>query len=407
MADAQATEQFILRCFQKYSINYHEHFQHYDEDTETCSVQRIVQADGTVNLYRVQKAAHILGVSPDALLALDEAGVMQRYEKYPYFRRRLEFDYAYMRSFQSEDYEALCLLGRLCGEPYVPKEATRYNYPDVIKRMTALLKEVDASIPGTYHSGAAVKNLRIRTTNFCHCSGIGEMLHSYMEMIGQFGALFFKALREELSGPEIRDYNFLVSTIGIKDRLFSPAGYLYYGILKLFREDYRRERSKDLFFYIKVDRYHQLEPWKCAEFTEDRELAQQYAGLFPKTKQEMRRFALDVSKFFCQFSWSDAKPIATQEELDLVNQYGCPSGEEPMTLETCGRELTEIYVPKTPEELKGDDVFAEKLRALAGPAGQGGIVCGKPIRESERMHMKRCFQRACAFVGKSGEDLYE
>lgn len=194
-------------------------------------------------------------------------------------------------------------------------------------------------------------------------------------MVGRVKELFFKAFDTELDVKEIREYNIMVSILGIRDRCIYSKGELHYSLLRKLVPVYRAENEAELFDYVMLDPGKDILPWRCAEFTQNRELVQLYANVVPTAKRSMREYALQASKFHCSFAWSDAKPLeysadeeVTVAEIDrmikfirLRDKYG-------------GLEPTTIYVPKTDEELGEDGVFAEALKKLSGPERVGGIV---------------------------------
>jgi len=373
MANAKKVDEFIKETFATYSLNYSEFFEEdIDEENEDLDLD-LEEPEYALNVPMVELAAKILGVEKNEILETNDNAVMKWFKKYPYFWHRPAFDEAYRRSFHDERYDAARFLEVIFETTVVPDCPTRYDYENVKTRLVELLKTIDQSIPGTYHPNATMNSLSIHTENFCHFDDIEEMVKSYIDMFNRVKELFFKAWDNDLSADEIHEYNFLVATIGIQDRYYIK-GYLFYNILKKFIPIYKSEGHTDFSAYTRIYHRRVLKPWKCAEFTLNKDLVQSFVDIYPHAKQEMREFALQVSKFNCYFIWSDARPaISSQAELDEINDVAESLGEETISFENCAKEPTQVYVSKTTEELSGDDKFAEQLRILSGPANLGGV----------------------------------
>ena len=387
MASQREVFEFIKESFQEYGIPYNDFF---DDDLEEEDNE-----PGFLNMPMVAEAAKILGVETDDLLNLNEDAVYRWFDKYPFLIYKPAFDEAYRKSFHDDRYKTLRLMEVLFDRTYVPNVPTRSDYDDIIHRLWAFLKETDKSIPGTYHKGAKIQKLLITTQNFCHFDHTREMVFSYIDMFHRAKALFFKAWNEELSREEIHEYNFLVAAVGLKDDMCFQD-YLFYDLLKKYIPVYRKEGYKEFLSYVRISRDRKLCPWRSAEFVADPELVQEYVNICPSAKKEMRKFAMQVGQFACSFEWSDAKPlISSEEELQELNDIGDILGDEPVTMDDINKELTFVYIPKTKEELAGDDVFAEKLRVLSGSASLGGVRV--PEMEYEKSHLL-CIQRMASRV---------
>lgn len=318
-------EQFIRECFEAYSLNYMEFF-HSPCDDETL----------------IEKAATVLGATTDTITSMDYREAMRWYDKYTYFSHREEFDYAYECSFQGKDYIPFQMADVIFGTDWAQQLPKRYNLKSIIERLVALLKDIDQSIPGTYHEEAEITNLSVSTSNFCYYDEIGEMVESYFNMFNRMKELFFRAWDNELLPDEIREYNLLVSALGIRDRVYSRH-YLHYDLLRAFVETYKKEGSGDFFYYVNIHHRHVPKFWRCAQFAQNKDLVQRFVDIYPYAKQEMRKFALRVLKFECFFVWSDAEKIRfsphEERELDDISRM---LGEEPLTEEKRARWPTKV-----------------------------------------------------------------
>lgn len=406
MTKVEKIEEFIRECFEMYGLDYEE-FADSSVDTGDIPEELLEIKDG-LNMHGVMEAAKVLGVSPEAILNMDEDTTAKWYKKYPYFSYITGFDQAYRRSFHGDSYDTIRLLEVLFNKK--PCAPTRYDYDDVLKRLISLLKKIDKSIPGTYHENAEMTQIGIYTENFCHYEKIAELVESYIAMVKRVEGLFLKAMTMELSIEETHEYNFLVSTVGIEDQVCHGYGFLYYDLLKKFIPVYQEEGYADFFSYVRISPLRVPKLWRCAEFASDKDLVQRFVEVYPRAKPLMRDFAMQVTKFSCRFTWSDAEPIrfSPEEEAEL-DDLARTLGEEPLSEENRGKVQTLVYVPKTTAELNGDNQFADMLRVLSGPAKLGGVTL--PNRATDKLsdieRIKRIQARVAAAHRSSKEVPHE
>ena len=378
MASANEIKDYIKSCFSIYGLNLAEYFYWDFEDTNFEEIPWINE-DGDLLPGLLPFACEILGFSEEEIAGCNEKAMFKWQHKYPYFQHLTPFSVAYKRTyFQGEEFDALRTLGLLFEvnmDKYYP---SRFDSKDITKRLIQQLKDLDTSFPGTYHKGAHITDLTISTRNFCQYPDISEMTNSFITMVDNAISLFLKAVKEGLGTEEIKEYNFLVSVLGIRDRFYT-RGYLYYDGLIKARELYSsldEESFRDIIIFKKGLKF---KPWQASEFVNDKDLVSRYLIAMPEAKAEMREFAVGVSQFECFFTWSDASPIQfspeEEEELDAVDEL---LGEEPIPLEERAKEHTTVYVPKNKEELSGDEITAKTLIDYCRPVKLGGLMCKKP-----------------------------
>lgn len=368
--------EYLKELFDAYSINWNEYVYGLIGEEEYDPSQFLSRVGRERALLAAEQ---MLGVPQAALEAQDTDAGYRWDRKYSFFAHLTRLNHEYRRTFYGEGAEDYFLLERLFSvnlEDRIPK---RYHAEWIALRLAQQLKETDKSVPGTFHEGANITKLQIQTKNFCHYSDIKDMMKSFFQMVKRLEALFFAAWDRELGTDEILEYNMLVSTLGVRDICGSPSSYLHYNTLRATIPFYRQEGEKKLFNFVKLRHDCSFRPWRCAEFSEDRELVQQYVNIFPEAKRLMREFAMEVSCFCCSFVWSDAKPIQfspeEEEEFAYIDKI---LGQKPVALEERAKERTTIYVPKTREELNGDDRYIEMLSTLCSPPKMGGVTLPKP-----------------------------
>ncbi len=333
MPDLDKITSYIELGFFLYSLNMSEYFDLVNEDG---SRERIPFGhDEQINMDMVALAAQALGVSVDDILSVNTSALFKWYEKYSFF-------------------DCLAFLNKSFAKKFNDNKKDKSIF--LKSRLKKQLKEMNEVYPGVYHSGASIMNLHIMNASFCHFDRIEELMDSFVKMVDRFKALFFKAWDENLEEDEINEYNIFVSTFGIRDRVLPKKGFLYYTNLKRCIPIYKEEDHKDLFDFIKFDEEHFFDPWRCAEFIENKNLIKAYFDILPEAKRLMRSFALAATQYKCFFSWSDA----------VENE-------------------TSVYLPKTQEELGDEYHCSEEIIRLCRPEKLGGIAVKHPTLDIPAM----------------------
>ena len=396
MQKAEKIEDFIKSVFEVYSLDYGQYFSDYTEDDEKVEIPMVI--DGELDMEMVHQAAEILGENVDDLLSMNSKNAAKWQNRFSYIEQRHFFEYACHRSYYADSYDVLRLMEVLWDIHY-PKKPMRFDYKSVTQRMKALLKEYDKTLPGTYHPEAEIQSLQIKTATFCHYGEFDSMIASFFEMVDRANILFFKALDQELSAEEIREYNIIVSILGIRDRYAFVLGELHYKKLRKLAPIYKAEQQPEFLDYVMLDPAKDIAPWRCMEFTQNRETVQRYMDIVPGAKKAMRDYAALSSQFLCTFVWSDAAqlhypPICdnNRSEMNRMLQH------IRMQYAYGGLEPTSIYVPKTPNELGNDGTYSDILKQLTGPAAKGGIaISPKPKGKANDPH--KAMSRIAAIYG--------
>jgi len=150
-------------------------------------------------------------------------------------------------------------------------------------------------------------------------------------------------------------------------------------LLKKFVPIYQKEGTHEFFSIVRIKEQHIFEPWRCAEFCQDKNLVQSFVDVFSAAKKEMRLFSMAASQFLCHYTWSD----------ELQN------GNDPW--------LHKAYVPKSEAELDGDEKAIETIRTLSGPVKLGGVHVSLPPEVDRKNKFERFMTRAIAAYS-SGDD---
>lgn len=226
MTNSKKIVKFIKKCFEEYSLNLQEYFYYNFDGFE---LEEIVWTDknGQILPGIVSRASEILGLNAEDIIAVNENAMDKWLNKYSYYFLIAPYKFAYERTFYGKGFDTIHLIETIFEVKSKNPYPLRYNYKDVTSRMIDALKEIDKSIPGTYHKGASITKLQITTENFCHFGDIKKMTECFISMVHRVMDLFIHAIDSGLSQEEKNEYNLLVSTLGVRDRFFT-SGYLYY-----------------------------------------------------------------------------------------------------------------------------------------------------------------------------------
>jgi len=357
-------QDYVKDYCKTYSINYDYYFSYYNEELDGGKYVDF-EIDGKVNMKLIEYASMVLGLSTSDIIEQNEDAFMHWYDKFSFFKYKSKYDYEFIKSYYGKGYDEARMLEVIFEQPVAKPK--KYNYKSVFERMKELLKEIDKYIPGTYHDNASIQKLTISTDNLFHYKNMKQMMKGYFELIDRFEYLFFKGIKEDLQNEEINEYNFLVSVLHVRDSAIRTTG-IYYYLLKALRDEYSKEGFTDLLAYVSFNHNSTFEPWRCCEFLLNKDLVQKFSDYHPFFKSRLKEFSKDILQFHCFFTWSDAKPIQHEDDEYMIGTpYYIP-------LDQRAKEPTSIYVPKSKEEMNGDDEFVSLLQKLAGPPSLGGIV---------------------------------
>lgn len=385
---------FINECFDSLGVNIKEYFFFDFEEGKWEEIPWCYE-DGSANTEALKYAAELLGVSFSDILALNDKVITKWWNKYPYFKHIKTYKYAYDRTFYGDGYDEIRMFEAIFNTKYDGGYPARFSKNSIQRRLEEGLRELDKSLPGTYHNGATITDLRIAAANFCEFEDIVEMTESFISMVERAKELFLKVIFSELDEDEIQEYNMLVTVLGLRDKYYT-RGYLRYNEILLVKDQYKHLTTEN--FYDDIVFKHGLDftPWRCKGFIENRNLVERYLTVMPDAKGFMREFAVAASQFLCDFLWSDAKPYVfspeEEEEMAYIDEL---VGQEPIPYDERPKQRTEFYVKKTKEELDGDDVAADLLLGYCRPEKLGGI----PVR-MPRYTQEASFSRINTLLGK-------
>lgn len=376
MNRAKEIDAFVHQCFAMYGLDFKQFFNDLvaeDENDEAFSTGGHLEElplviEDNIDMDLLTQAAKTLGVSTEALLNLDKDAVQCWYKKYPYFEFRRKFDTARQHSFRFISSPEEMVIDAIFNENYSPENHHRYK--DSVKtRLVELLKSYNTVMPGCYHEGAEITKLTIVTNNFTHFSQIAELAESYLSMVSRARELFYQLWDVDLSEYEVREYNFLVSVLGMRDVGYSPSKPIYYETARKFAPIYKAEGYSDYLSYITYRDADFPALYTCKEFYDYPELVKQLVQEFPAVKSEIGKMAVSSKNFLCSFVWSDepTPPIDATHDEYLTGVLR--SFDDNVSSSWYHR----VYVPKNAEELYGDEEYIAICEHLSAPASQGGI----------------------------------
>lgn len=403
MNEVQKITEFVEQVFDLYQVNKYEFFFTYDERTQE-EIPLDLFPTGRIDDETLKRISVRLGLSAKAILTMDMAEAKKYWNKYPFFKLYHEYmgSWSWYQHFTDKKPTAAeMLLNAIFAEEKGIRGTPRYDMKNLTERLITKLKEIDQAIPGTYHNGAEITQLRVYTQVFFSFPQCAELLRSFISMVKRTEELFFQALRQELNEEDASELNFLASWLDAVDAV-APTTVITYGNVRALKEVYLEENLPDFFSYVKIRSFIGTNPWRCQEFFDNMEIVKEFLYIFPQAKADMRKFAHDVAKFSCTFVWSDAEPIKFSDEDELMlEDFDRIIGENPIPVEERAKEVTHIYVDKTPAEMQGWDAFAQTVKIASGPVSKGGIAV--PARQYisgfDAATMKRIQSRVAAKRG--------
>lgn len=351
-----AIELFLRRCFSKYLLNYDAYF----EEDEKITFEPMPEPDfddldnydpGNDVQY-LEKAAEILGTDFESIISFDADAIFKYYDKYVYFKLFPEALEAYNQQWEKAS------------------EENPRNLNDIKREIIDITKKYDSYFPGTYHKGADIEKPIISTRIFASFSKSKELWESYIDMVETAQKYFSKVVFEDkiLDDIEIKEYNFLVTVLHIRDAFLNKP--LYYSTLECLCNLYRSEGYSEFYSYAKIDlglfTEVEIHPWCFVETACDRDIIQKYVNIHPviggkHTKDYLLQYVMEVKNLHCVFSWSDAQYIDWDEENSTI------------------KERTDIYLPKSQHQIEKFAKTYDSISKIVAPPIQGGITM--PNRE--------------------------
>lgn len=381
---AQAVQDFIEYWFETYGISYKDYFFFYDFEDGSSGVIPCYDSNWDLNEDMISYAATLLGLSKDDILSRDQNAAGKWMQKYPFFKQDL--DTLYERPMSSltpiglirdssrrENETAEAYLLRMIFDKSAPafdEESLKIRLRDFLERVS----------PELNRKSQKMVKLDISTVILQHYPKLKDALESYFEVISKFRELFAKALMRDLSDEEIKEYNLLSSSLHAYDFHVSSSRSLLYEDLLRIRDTYQKEGVQD--FLDTGLFWNKINPWRFAEYSNDKELAQKYQDLFPSSKRKMIAFSNQAAFFRCTFWWEDdykkfLETRGTSPNDDFIESV----------LEEDSEELPEykpisVNIPKTAGELFGEERNIEQLRMMCRSEKIGGLRVRKGNNET-------------------------
>lgn len=395
---------FIKSLFERYTMSDYGFFKDYDYETDE-TVEVPLFRYGRIDDETLIKLSINFGLTTEEILSMDEEAGLRWWNKYPFFKFYQEYRHLWKWNQQFKDSEPSAtdlLINAIFTENKGIRVRYRYDINSIKERLLEKLKAYDEVIPGTYHEGAEITDLHIATQTMFSYPNCRKMILSFFDMVDRLKELFFSAIDDDLNTSEVNELNFLASWLRAYDNVTKDTLVTYKNII-CYREIYKDENYEDFFDYVTIKAFVDSEPWRCQEFFEDISLVQKFAYIFPQIKAKMRIFGMELTKFSCDFVWSDAKPIQfSEEEEKWMAGFDAVVGIKTIPKDERAKERTHIYVDKNRSELYGWGNYIKTLKRAYGPVSKGGIeVPVRPPFNLENGGLERMNKRIIARCGGS------
>lgn len=377
MKTVENISQYVEDVFDQYGMNKDRFF--FDYDVEADEQYPIpLFPNGNPDEETLNRISTQLGISKDEILRMDSDAAKRYWDKYEFFPLYSDFSAMWQWHSQFKDdmpsAKELLIKAIFSDKDNIYSDyQRRYDLDSIRKRLNDKLNEINQIIPGTVHENAEITNLKVKTETFISFPQCSKMVRSFLQMVERLKSLFYRAIKEELSEEDKNELNFLASWLKATD-VFLPTTMVTYDNIRKLRSVYADEKKDDFYDYVKIHGFFSIPFWRCREFFDDLDLVQEYANIFPETKGELRQFAMLVSRFHCEFVWSDAKPItfSTEEEREL-SELNRMFGEEDIPLSERAKERTYIYIDKTPDELGDSEKYTQRILDAVAVSSKGGL----------------------------------
>lgn len=371
--DVNEVEEFVSKIFNIYKLNREDFFGVEDEEGDMCEWPFF--PEDYVDIETLHKLRQFTGFTEEELISLDEEILHKYWNQYDFF----ELDNDFFTSSLLSDITPDALLIRLFGIDE-PSENIHYKRYDVKKRMIRKLHELDSVMPGTWRQGADIEHLEIETENLFSYPQCRKMMMAVLKMIDDLKKLFFKAIDEDLSAQEQDRLNFLVNCLYVTD-ICLPTTRITYDNIQIYKEVYRKENLSDFLSYVTIRRLFELQLWKCKEFFDDLTVSEKYLNLIIDSKRRLSDFSMIVSKFKCEYIWSDNEicDLIRLEEEQMKQGVDPDEFIEYFTTEEYAEALNTIWIDKTDDELGDWKPYIQRIRMAASPVKIGGVKA--PYRE--------------------------
>lgn len=391
--------QYVSELFERYCMHSYGFFSDYDEETD-ATIDVPLFRSGKVDDETLKKISVHFGITKEEIKNMDEGAATRYWDKYPFFALYHQYRHLWKWNQQFKDPEPtaeVILLNAIFGDRKGIPVRVRYDVSSIKERLIEQLKEYDKLFPGTYHEGAEITDLKISTQTIFSFPKCPDMIRSFLDMVKRYKELFFKAIEQDLCEEEANELNFLSAWLIVKDRV-DTGTQVTYDIILRFREVYQKENLTDFYDFVVIKApFFDCCPWRCLEFFDDISLVQEYVDVYPLAKSKMREFGMELTKFSCDFMWSDAKPIvySDEEEQELAD-FEDVCGLEHIPVEERAKERTHIYVEKNRSETYGWGSYIKVLKKAYGPVSKGGVVA--PVRVPFTLYEEGALDRVSARI---------
>lgn len=377
MSKKEKITKFVEKVFNEYQISINLIKLERGDDEESPIFKEREADKRTIEII-----ANMFGVEPKVIENCDEERIFEVYNNYSFFKYIKDFrECEYYANYDNAEIQTQNLLNAIFGADYDTHEVTPKYIPEkIIGRLKKYLADMDKLVSGTLHKNADILGLTVYSQDFFSYSKMTRLLNSFFNLLGRTEELFFKALYKNLTKKEVKEYNTFITYLYGRD-VAIPTQMMYYNYVCTYRELFKKEGYKTLFSYVSVPSYINFEPWRCPEFTENKELAQKYVDYFPESKEMMTNFNMISKNILCKFTWSDAKRDKEADEFDdllgeelnaELDEIFCEIHNVDKNL--LNKEITQIYLPKTKTELSVNKDYCDRLQKFILPPKKDGLV---------------------------------
>ena len=274
------------------------------------------------------------------------------------------------------------MLQSIFGEKYqgpdVPSSAEEKEAiaASVRSRCDQKVLQINELFPDTYPLHLPVWKFRISTSEFLSFEKVYELADSWDDAVRRFSALFFAAVKAELSEREALELNLLASFFDSVD-LVMPQERITYSHIQKYRALMQEEAFKQLSSYVRIRM--EIPFWKAREFYNDPNFLARYITQHDGAKATIRSFLSRILAYECHYTFvnnvkeHEYRQSLTEEELEKY-EIDSMMSEEDDTFPTYIISES-ILIEKTDREIaQTDRLIAEHGKNLVKSIRNGGIA---------------------------------
>lgn len=268
---------FVIQSFERMSLNIDHYFR--NPETHELFFDRLREKPVTPSVFDnfVITAANALGISYTEVVLCDDLRIQQYEKEYAtYFQLLKEY-------FQALEDEA--------ARRY--KESELESYQTLYEKVMYTVTESDSQLYKDIRSDFdEILDMEVHRYFYFHFDKMPMLIAAIEDLIRRaqelFEAILLDANGDTYANVE-KEYNFLVSQLGLYDKYCSSQRYLYSDSLHYMHSIYTK-LPQPFKTEVEIGIATELKPWACVEFIQNKLLVEKFATMIPNCVRELKQY---------------------------------------------------------------------------------------------------------------------